>query len=315
MSLGLSIFEKSANKRFLKSAPMDTRPRQFRALIAWSLLTVFSLTFASSARAQTEEKFYYWIIGYFSEQSFVVEVNAAIKAQIDELLARGHEVGVRGRIAAGSVPYNKNYYEPGQPTWNWHFASVESLRDFTEFPIDTFEVNPNRDSDPDDIAANPAEWIKTYGDAYYPRRFFVLREIDPTKSDAMANVSNRGNTGAGEKALVTGIIITGGEPRNLVVRALGPSLIAAGVQQPAGNPKIEIYSSSGRRIGSNSDWKTDRRAKVLMDSYPFLAPSDEKEAALFLTLFPGAYTLKGINEDGTEGIILLEAYDVDSTRR
>jgi hypothetical protein len=26
---------------------------------------------------------------------------------------------------------------------------------------------------------------------------------------------------------------------------------------------------------------------------------------------PGAYTLHGINEDGTEGVVLLEAFDVD----
>jgi hypothetical protein len=291
---------------------MNTKSDKFRALLACSFLAMLSWTFPSSASGQSDEKFYYWMIANFPGQSFVVEVNAAIKAEIDELLARGHEVGVRGRIAAGSVPYNKNYYGAGQPIWNWHFVSVDSLRDFTEFPIDTTEVNPNRDSAPSDIAADPTEWIRLYGDAYYPRRFFVLREIDPSQKDAMANLSNRGITGAGEKTLIAGITITGGEPRNVVVRALGPSLTAAGIQQAAANPKIEIYNASGRRIGSNADWRTDRRANVLVDSYPSLAPSDDKEAAMFVTLLPGAYTLQGTNEDGTEGIVLLEAYDVDS---
>ena len=127
----------------------------------------------------------------------------------------------------------------------------------------------------------------------------------------MANVSNRGMTGAGEKTLITGLIITGGEPRNVVVRALGPSLSAAGVQQAAANPKIEVYRGS-TRVASNADWRSDARADVLRNSYAALAPTDDREAALFLTLFPGAYTLHGINEAGTEGVVLLEAYDVEA---
>ena len=33
---------------------------------------------------------------------------------------------------------------------------------------------------------------------------------------------------------------------------------------------------------------------------------------MLVTLMPGAYTLQGGNEDGTEGVMLLEAYDVDA---
>ena len=127
----------------------------------------------------------------------------------------------------------------------------------------------------------------------------------------MANVSNRGLTGSGERTLITGLIIKGGEPRNIVVRALGPSLSASGIQQAAGDPKV-VVRREGEPVASNSDWKQDSRADELAQKYPSLLPSNEKEAALLLTLLPGAYTLQGVNEDGTEGIVLLEAYDVDS---
>jgi hypothetical protein len=142
--------------------------------------------------------------------------------------------------------------------------------------------------------------------------YFIGAQIDPSKTDAMANVSNRGVAGAGERKLITGLIVTGGTPRNIVVRALGPSLTGAGVQQAAANPKIEVYHGSNR-IASNADWKSDPRANSFAQNYPSLIPSNDKEAALWLTLLPGTYTLQGSNEDGTEGIILLEAYDVDST--
>ena len=139
--------------------------------------------------------------------------------------------------------------------------------------------------------------------------FFANEE---SKRDALANVSNRGMTGAGEKALITGLILTANEPREIVVRALGPSLSAAGVQQVAANPKIEVYGGANR-FGSNTDWKTSRRAEELSRRFPSLTPANDKEAALLLTLLPGSYTIHGTNEDGTEGVILLEAYDVDSS--
>ena len=73
-----------------------------------------------------------------------------------------------------------------------------------------------------------------------------------------------------------------------------------------------IYKGS-TKLATNADWKTDFRSGFLAQNYPSLAPTNDKEAALLLTLFPGTYTVQGINEDGTEGIMLIEAYDVDST--
>lgn len=292
------------------------------------MIAAFALNcLAGPLSAQSTQKFYYWLTPRLGlpttppaartsppaplQQGFVIEVDAATKAQIDNLLSQGHEVGVRGHIAAGAVDYNRNYYEPGHPVWHWYFTSVDSLRDFNEGPYDTTEVNPNRDSLPSDIEANPQQWIATYGDSYYPTRFSIYKQIDPTQRDALANVSNRGMAGAGEKTLITGFIVTGGVPRNVVVRALGPSLAASGVEQFASNPQISVFTGSGGKVTSNTDWKNDARANELSQSYASLAPMNDKEAALLLTLPPGNYTLQGTNEDGTEGVILLEVYDVD----
>ena len=96
-------------------------------------------------------------------------------------------------------------------------------------------------------------------------------------------------------------------------RALGPSLAAAGVQQFAPNPKLDVFDASGQRVGTNLDWQNARNASELTQNYTSLVPANAKEAALLLTLLPGNYTLQGTNEDGADGVILLEAYDVDST--
>lgn len=291
-------------------------------------LTVRGLTFFALAlgailwaapevtRAQSADKFYFWVDSYVLQpasgpQSFVIEVDGTAKAQIDAIFANGGSPGLASRIAAGAVPYNRNYYAPGQPAWNWYVVSIDEIFDLRSrmFPA---VVSPRYDANPSDIAVNPAQWIADNGNSYVPRNYSIRQQVDPAKRDAVANVSNRGMTGAGEKTVITGLIVKGGVPRNIVVRALGPSLTAAGAQQVAANPKIEVYSPSGRRIAANADWRTDSRSGTLSQAYPALAPANEKEAALLLTLIPGAYTLHGLNEDGTEGVVLLEAYDVDS---
>jgi|GEM_PF-4835949 len=264
--------------------------------------------------AQTTNTFYYWVAPgnniSLPEQSFVIAVDAAISAKIETILSNKGRPGFYGHIAAGTVSYNRDYIAPDHHNWNWYVASIDSIFDFNQTSIAITDI-ANVWSNPSDIAANPDAWIKQNGDVYEPIYYQIHPQIDPSRKDAMVNVSNRGLTGAGEKTLIAGFIVTGGEPRNIVVRALGPSLSASGIQQVAGNPAIGVFQGSNG-VAGNRDWKNDLRADELRQKYPSLAPTDDKEAAILLTLLPGAYTLHGINEDGTEGIVLLEAYDVDS---
>lgn len=81
------------------------------------------------------------------------------------------------------------------------------------------------------------------------------------------------------------------------------------MQQFVANPKLEVHNSSAT-IAQNSDWQEDARAAS--SPKPFLlAPNAEREAALFLTLLPGAYTILASSEDGAEGVVLTEVYDAE----
>jgi hypothetical protein len=293
-------------------------PRDRLTFATFGLFLFCISFFAATGAAQSTDKFYYWVAPgtdpttlygreYRREEGFVVEVDAGIAARIDDWRSHGIAVKVGGVLANGSVSYNRNYFAPGHPIWNWHMSVVDYVSYADTFFGPECECMPFV-GNPSDIANNMPAWD---GQRYEPRFYEVKGPMDPTKMDAIANVSNRGLTGAGEKTLITGLIINGGQPRNVIVRALGPSLKAAGVQQAVSNPKIDVYFGS-TKIATNADWKTDARANSLAQNYPTLAPPNDKEAALLLTLFPGSYTLQGTNEDGTEGIILLEAYDVDS---
>ena len=274
----------------------------------WStilFLSVVCTLFSHTSNAQSPDKFYYWVEG--DNDGFVVEVDADMKAQIEA----GTSVHFRAHIAAGSVPYNKNYCSPTHAVWNWHVVSVDALGIFYS-SLDFYD--PAKDDSASKIAQDPAAWIQRYGDEIHPAWYDIKRQIDPTLKDAMANVSNRGMTGAGEKTLITGLIITGGEPRNVLIRALGPSLSALGIQQPVANPKIDVYQGS-HRIATNLDWKKDYRAADISQNYPALAPTNDREAAVLRTLLPGAYTIQVSKEgeDGVDGVAVVEAYDVDSS--
>jgi hypothetical protein len=237
-------------------------------------------------------------------------VDSATAAKIEGVYSNGGLPGFSGHIAVGTKDYNRDYNAPDHHAWNWYVASVDSIFDVRNSVV-TCEC-PIYTADPSDISRDPQDWINKNGNVYTPKYYQIQRQIQPGQKDFMANVSNRGLSGAGERTLITGFIITGGEPRNVVLRALGPSLSAAGIRQFATNPRLRLYQGS-TVIAGNSDWKQDARATELSQKYPSMVPTNDNEAALLVTLYPGTYTLQGNNDDGTEGIILLEAYDVDST--
>jgi hypothetical protein len=287
----------------------------FRLLLAGGGPFTGLLFLASAATAQTTGPFYYWVApgSVFGSpsappQSFVIEVDGTQAARIEAIFSKGGYPGVGGRIAPGTVDYNKDYYSPDHRVWNWHYIE-EGIFDFNETAFPACEC-PFLVANPSDIAVNPEQWITENG-GYTPIRYQIICRIDPSQPTTIANVSNRGLTGSGERTLITGLIIKGGTPRNVVVRALGPSLSSSGIQEVARNPRLVVHRD-GTVLTGNADWRKDSRAEELVRKYPTLAPSNDKEAAQLLTLLPGSYTLQGINEDGTEGVVLLEAYDVDS---
>jgi hypothetical protein len=124
----------------------------------------------------------------------------------------------------------------------------------------------------------------------------------------MANISTRGLVGTGQGQLIGGFIITGG-PKLVMIRAMGPSLAAAGVSPALANPSVALYAK-GTQLASNDDWKTNANAADITASG--IAPNDDLEAALLIRLEPGAYTTIVSGVGGTTGIGLVEVYEIGS---
>jgi hypothetical protein len=131
----------------------------------------------------------------------------------------------------------------------------------------------------------------------------------PGGSPAQAlNLSTRLRVLTDTNVGIGGFIITGTEPKTVVLRGIGPSLTAFGVPNALPDPVLELHGPAGFTTVTNDNWM-DGPDHAQIQSLG-LAPTNNLESALLATLPPGNYTgiLRG-NNNGV-GVGLVEAYDV-----
>ena len=130
-------------------------------------------------------------------------------------------------------------------------------------------------------------------------------DLQASSSAWLANMSTRGRVGVGEKVMIGGIILGGNEISKVLLRALGPSLTAAGVAGALPDSTLALHDGNGELIVSVDDWEETQREEIEKTG---IAPSHKKEAAVLAALQPGNYTavLRGAND--TTGVALMEAY-------
>ncbi len=137
----------------------------------------------------------------------------------------------------------------------------------------------------------------------------LVATVDPP-SQAL-NISTRANVGTNDNVLIDGFIITGTDPKLVVFRALGPSLTLQNLSGVLADPFLELHDSTGATIATNDNWMDLSPGDQMVLTDNNLAPADNAESALVMTLNPGNYTaiVRGVNN--TTGIALVEAYDLD----
>ncbi len=134
-------------------------------------------------------------------------------------------------------------------------------------------------------------------------------EVQAPTPTILANISTRLLVETGDNVLIGGFIITGTQPKKVIVRALGPSLPLAG---KLANPVLELHGPGAFATITNDNWRSDQEAEIIATGIP---PTNDLESAIVATLpANGAgYTaiVRGVN-NGT-GIGVVEAYDLDHT--
>ena len=152
-----------------------------------------------------------------------------------------------------------------------------------------------RPSSPERIAARESVWWK----------FTTLGPADaPAK---LANISTRGFVQTGDDVMIGGFII-GNQTSEVLVRGIGPSLTALGVNGALADPMLELRDANGALIASNDNWRSDQEAEIEATTIP---PNDDLESAILRTLASGADTaiLRGVSD--ATGVGLVEAYNLD----
>jgi hypothetical protein len=137
---------------------------------------------------------------------------------------------------------------------------------------------------------------------------FTVNTFKNSLFNRMANISTRGLVGTGQGQLIGGFIITGG-PKLVMIRAMGPSLAAAGVSPALANPSLALFAG-GTQLAANDDWQTNANVADIIASG--IAPSNDLESVLLIRLEPGAYTTVVSGAAGTTGIGLVEVYEIGS---
>jgi hypothetical protein len=134
-------------------------------------------------------------------------------------------------------------------------------------------------------------------------------EVDHPESP-LWNVSTRAKTltsNNGVDTLIGGFIVTGDGPLPVVVAASGPSLAWYGITNPLANPQITVVRSSDQAvIATNNDWSDGSPGSLVLQPMG-LAPAHQNEAALFLSLPPGAYTVLVTGVGGGTGTSVVSA--------
>ncbi|MEO5719438.1 MAG: aryl-sulfate sulfotransferase [Chthoniobacterales bacterium] len=130
----------------------------------------------------------------------------------------------------------------------------------------------------------------------------------PAVGPESLNLSTRGLVGPADDALIAGFIITGNEPKTVVLRALGPSLAKSGLAETLADPVLALFDGTGQMLATNDNWAAGSDAEQI--AADGLAPQDPLESALRMTLAPGLYTAVVSSPATTPGLGLAEVYDV-----
>jgi sugar lactone lactonase YvrE len=86
----------------------------------------------------------------------------------------------------------------------------------------------------------------------------------------LGNISTRLRVETGDNALIGGFIVTGSQPKKVMVRAIGPSLAFA---DRLANPTLELRNSSGALLEANDDWQQSSNKQAIIDST--IAPTND----------------------------------------
>ena len=149
---------------------------------------------------------------------------------------------------------------------------------------------------------------ESQGEPWHPMAQLALLPTEPGIPSRPLNISTRLGVQTGDNVLIAGFILVGTAPKQVILRALGPSLEKAGITDALADPIMELRAANGTRLAFNNNWQYSDEEEIVATGIP---PSDPYESAIYVALEPGAYTAIVKGRRGTTGVALVEVYDLD----
>ena len=129
----------------------------------------------------------------------------------------------------------------------------------------------------------------------------------------LINVAARSRVGSGANVLIAGFVVIGPDPKQILIRGIGPGLPES--LDRLQNPRLEIYNSSNEMIHFNDSWGENADPDTITQAMLETGagggdPMQPGDTALLVELEQGLYTAIVRSQDDTSGIALVEAFEV-----
>jgi len=131
------------------------------------------------------------------------------------------------------------------------------------------------------------------------------------------NNATRARVTSGSGTLIAGFVITGTEPKTMLIRGVGPTLADYQVPEALAAPYLKVYNNAtGALVASNLGWRTAPDPAALAAAAQqvgaFALRANSADSALLLTLPPGIYSANVSTDVAGGGVALAEIYEVGS---
>ena len=129
------------------------------------------------------------------------------------------------------------------------------------------------------------------------------------------NIATRARVGTGANVLIAGFVVIGPDPKEILVRGIGPSLVENGIDDPLLKPRLDIYNSASELIYSNEGWAENEDPDAIIAASQLVGAGGrnlhDDDTALLVELEQGLYTAIVSGQDSSTGVALVEAFEIE----
>lgn len=131
--------------------------------------------------------------------------------------------------------------------------------------------------------------------------------VGTTGTARLINIASRAAIGGVAGTPVSGFVLAGSGTKQMLVRAVGPSLTSYGVTGALADPRLSVVNG-GTTVATNDNWlAADISTMNAVGAFALSASS--KDAAITAEFSAGVYSAPVTATDGGSGVAMLEVYD------